>query len=114
MTFVGIAHGTYIIMQNDTGMYIIDQHAAKERINYEKFKEELGHPSQNKIPLLFPITLEYTTSEFMKLREKMDVLNNIGLLIEEFGINSIIVKPFLQALIKSFSELTSNAIIYFV
>ena len=92
MTFVGIAHGTYIIMQNDTGMYIIDQHAAKERINYEKFKEELGHPSQNKIPLLFPITLEYTTSEFMKLREKMDVLNNIGLLIEEFGINSIIVK----------------------
>ena len=92
MTFVGIAHGTYIIMQNDTGMYIIDQHAAKERINYEKFKEELGHPSQNKIPLLFPITLEYTTSEFMRLREKMDVLNNIGLLIEEFGINSIIVK----------------------
>ena len=92
MTFVGIAHGTYIIMQNDTGMYIIDQHAAMERINYEKFKEELGHPSQNKIPLLFPITLEYTTSEFMKLREKMDVLNNIGLLIEEFGINSIIVK----------------------
>ena len=92
MTFVGIVHGTYIIMQNDTGMYIIDQHAAKERINYEKFKEELGHPSQNKIPLLFPITLEYTTSEFMKLREKMDVLNNIGLLIEEFGINSIIVK----------------------
>ena len=92
MTFVGIAHGTYIIMQNDTGMYIIDQHAAKERINYEKFKEELGHPSQSKIPLLFPITLEYTTSEFMKLREKMDVLNNIGLLIEEFGINSIIVK----------------------
>ena len=92
MTFVGIAHGTYIIMQNDTGMYIIDQHAAKERINYEKFKEELGHPSQNKIPLLFPITLEYTTSEFMKLREKMDVINNIGLLIEEFGINSIIVK----------------------
>ena len=92
MTFVGIAHGTYIIMQNDKGIYIIDQHAAKERINYEKFKEELGHPSQNKIPLLFPITLEYTTSEFMKLKEKMEILNNIGLEIEEFGINSIIVK----------------------
>lgn len=92
MTFVGIAHGTYIIMQNETGMYIIDQHAAKERINYEKFKEELGHPSNNKIPMLFPVTMEYTTSEFMKLKEKMDVLNNIGLEIEEFGINSIIVK----------------------
>lgn len=92
MTFVGIAHGTYIIMQNETGMYIIDQHAAKERINYEKFKEELGHPTENKISLLFPLTIEYTTSEFMKIREKMEVLNNIGLEIEEFGINSIIVK----------------------
>lgn len=92
MTIVGIAHGTYIIMQNENGIYIIDQHAAKERINYEKFKKELGNPSTKKIPLLFPITLEYTTSEFMKLKEKMDILNNIGLEIEEFGINSIIVK----------------------
>ena len=92
MTLVGIAHGTYIIMQNENGMYIIDQHAAKERINYEKFKEELGHPSANKVPLLFPITLEYTSSEYMKLKEKIDVLNNIGIEIEEFGINSFIVK----------------------
>lgn len=92
MEFVGIAHGTYIIMQNENGMYIIDQHAAKERINYEKFKEELGHPSNNTIPLLVPITKEYTTSEFMKLRERMEELKNIGLDIEEFGINSIIVK----------------------
>lgn len=92
MTLVGIAHGTYIIMQNENGIYIIDQHAAKERINYEKFKEELGHPSANKVPLLFPITLEYTSSEYMKLKEKIDVLNNIGIEIEEFGINSFIVK----------------------
>ena len=92
MSFVGITHGTYIIMQNEDGMYIIDQHAAKERINYEKFKEELGHPSNNTIPLLVPITREYTTSEFMKLRERMEELKNIGLDIEEFGINSIIVK----------------------
>lgn len=92
MTLVGIAHGTYIIMQNENGIYIIDQHAAKERINYEKFKEELGHPSANKVPLLFPITLEYTSSEYMKLKEKIDILNNIGIEIEEFGINSFIVK----------------------
>ncbi len=92
MEFVGIAHGTYIIMQNENGIYIIDQHAAKERVNYEKFKEELGHPSNNVVPLLIPITKEYTTSEFIKLKERLDEIRNIGIEIEEFGINSFIIK----------------------
>ena len=37
---IGLVHGTYIVCQNDTGMYLIDQHAAKERVNYEIFKEK--------------------------------------------------------------------------
>ena len=56
---VGIVHGTYIICQNELGMYLIDQHAAKERINYEIYKEKLGNPKKDSLPLLFPITIEY-------------------------------------------------------
>lgn len=92
MTYVGIVHGTYIIMQNEIGMYVIDQHAAKERINYEKFKEKLGNPSKDTIPMIFPLTLEFTPSEYIKLKQKEEILSNIGLEFEEFGINSIIVK----------------------
>ena len=88
----GIVHGTYIICQNEIGMYIIDQHAAKERINYELVKEKLSNPKKESIQMLFPITIEYTNSEFIILKENLDFIKNMGFETEEFGINSIIVK----------------------
>ena len=89
---VGIVHGTYIICQNEKGMYIIDQHAAKERINYEYYKEKLGNPNNDSISLLIPITLELSNKEFIILKENFDFLKRLNFDIQEFGINSIIVK----------------------
>ena len=54
---VGLVLGTYIICQNEIGMYLIDQHAAKERINYEMYKKQMGNPKQEKIAMLFPLTI---------------------------------------------------------
>lgn len=90
---VGLVHGTYIICQNELGMYMIDQHAAKERVNYELFKEKLGSPNDNtSISLLFPITIELPANEFIILKENIDVLKNMKFDVEEFGVSSIIVK----------------------
>ncbi len=89
---VGLVHGTYIIAQNEKGMYIIDQHAAKERCNYEKFKTAIGKPNIASTKLLFPITIELSTDEFIILKENMHILEDLKFDIEEFGINSIIVK----------------------
>lgn len=89
---VGLVHGTYIICQNERGMYIIDQHAAKERCNYEKFKEEMGKPNIASTPLLFPITMEFSNTEFMILKENMNILRDLKFDIEEFGVNSVIIK----------------------
>ena len=89
---VGLVHGTYIICQNEIGMYIIDQHAAKERINYEKTLYKLSHPKKESISLLFPLTLEYTNSEFIILKENLEFLKNMNFDIEEFGLNSFIIK----------------------
>lgn len=90
---VGLVHGTYIICQNELGMYIIDQHAAKERINYELFKEKLGNPSGNtSIALLFPLTIELPTNEFIILKENISILKDMKFDVDEFGINSIIIK----------------------
>lgn len=89
---VGLVRGTYIICQNDLGMYLIDQHAAKERINYEHYREVIGHPDHKKISLLVPITIEYTNNEFIILKENFDVMRNMGFDIDEFGINSVIIK----------------------
>ena len=89
---VGIALGTYIIAQNEKGMYLIDQHAAQERINYEKVLNALRNQNIYTTPLLLPIPIELTTSEFLKLKENMNILNDLGFKIEEFGINTFIVK----------------------
>lgn len=89
---VGAVHGTYIICQNEKGMYLIDQHAAKERINYEICLEKLTSLDNKNIKLLIPITLEYTSSEYIVLKENLEFLRNMNFEIEPFGINSVIIK----------------------
>lgn len=88
----GIVFGTYIIAQNDEGMYLIDQHAAQERINYERVLHALDSDKIYTTPLLIPITIELSSSEFLKIKENMGVLESLGFKIEEFGVNTFIVK----------------------
>ncbi|MBE6144437.1 MAG: DNA mismatch repair endonuclease MutL [Firmicutes bacterium] len=101
---VGLVHGTYIICQNEQGMYLIDQHAAKERINYEIYKYKLGNPSNDSIQMLFPISIELSNNEFIILKENFSVLKNMNFDIEEFGINSVIVKAHPVWLPKGYEE----------
>ncbi len=89
---VGLVHGTYIICQNERGMYLIDQHAAKERINYEYYREKLGNPKPDSISMLIPLTFEFPNNEYMILKENFPILQNMGFEIDEFGVNSIIIK----------------------
>ena len=101
---VGVVHGTYIICQNENGMYMIDQHAAKERINYEKFKYEMGRPSKDKIYPIFPYVFELSSNEAIIMKERMEILSNIGFDVEEIGINSIVIKAHPTWLIKGYEE----------
>ena len=88
----GLVHGTYIILENEKGMYLMDLHAAKERCNYERFKKAMGKPIIASTPMLFPITIELTSSEYIILKEHLNLLTDLKFKVEEFGINSIIVK----------------------
>ncbi len=85
---VGLALGTYIIAQNDAGIYLIDQHAAQERINYEKYFNALAKKDVNQIDLLIPINIELSPSEFLSIKENFDLFKNMGFVLEEFGINT--------------------------
>lgn len=89
---VGLAKGTYIICHNELGMYLIDQHAAKERINYERYKKAFGNPNSNSIRMLLPLTLEFPSNEFIIIKENLDVLKNMKFDIEENGINTFVIK----------------------
>ena len=87
----GIVYMTYIIAENEEGMYIIDQHAAAERINYEKVLASL---KEKVIPidLLIPVKIELASNEFLIIKNHLDILNKYGFLAEEFGMNTIIVR----------------------
>ena len=66
---IGQMHGTYIFAQNEQGLYIIDQHAAQERIKYEYFREKVGEVASELQELLVPMTFEYSTDEYVKIEE---------------------------------------------
>lgn len=87
----GIVYFTYIIAENEDGMYIIDQHAAAERINYEKVLKSL---KEKVIPidLLIPIKIELASNEFLIVRNHLDTLKEYGFVAEEFGMNTIIIR----------------------
>lgn len=85
---VGLALGTYIVCQNELGVYLIDQHAAKERINYEKYLFLLGHPNNNVISPIFPINIELPLNEFIIINENIDILDKLNIEIERFGTSS--------------------------
>lgn len=89
---VGLALGTYIIAENEEGIYLIDQHAAQERVNYERYLQALIEKEVSTISTLFPIKIEYSTSEYLKLKENNEFIENLGFKIEDFGINTILVK----------------------
>lgn len=108
---VGLVHGTYIVCQNEIGMYLIDQHAAKERVNYELFLDKLTNPIKDKIPLLLPMTIELSNNEYIILKENFEFLNNMGFDIEEFGLNSVIIKSHPVWLTKGFENLQIRKII---
>lgn len=89
---VGVAHGTYIIAEDETGVYLIDQHAAQERVNYERNMEALKAKEVHTTELLFPITIELSGSEFLTVQKEVPHLQELGFDIEEFGMNTFVIK----------------------
>ncbi len=89
---IGQLHGTYILAENEDGLYIIDQHAAQERIKYEYYKEKIGEVSNELQELLIPMTLEFPSDDFVKLQELLPELEKVGIFLEPFGLNTFIVR----------------------
>ena len=85
-------HGTYLIGENEKGMYLVDQHAAQERINYEYYKDKFAHLDLTMQPLLVPLQFEYPMSEFLILEERKNLLEKVGIHLEVFGEHGYIVR----------------------
>lgn len=107
---VGLVKGTYIICQNELGMYMIDQHAANERINYEYYYYALSNLTDS-IDMLIPINIELPFNEYIVVKENLNILRDMHFDIEEFGVNSFIIRSHPIWLPKGNEELAIRKII---
>ena len=88
--FIGIVFNTYIILEIDKEMYILDQHAAHERIMYEKVKNNYySDSSKDSQMLLLPDIITLTHKEMEIAKDNMDMFEKAGFSLEEFGENTI-------------------------
>lgn len=88
-TVVGEAFKTYIIVQIDNDLFVIDKHAAHERMNFEKLKSETVINSQ---VLLAPVVVKLSSEEYTLVCDNLNLYKNCGFLVEDFGNSSVIVR----------------------
>lgn len=91
LQYIGQLQGTFLLAQASDGLYIIDQHAAQERVNYEKFRQEIGQVSDDQQNFLQPIVLNYSVPDALKISEHLDVLDSVGIHLQAFGQNSYLL-----------------------
>jgi len=92
LEYFGQMHGTFLFAQGEDGLYIIDQHAAQERIKYEYYREQIGEVSRDLQELIIPIVLEYPADDYLRIIEGKDTLEQVGLFLEDFGQYTLIIR----------------------
>ena len=114
LRFVAQIHNSYLIAESDNGFYLVDQHAAQERVNYEKFRQEVGQVSQDQQQLLVPLILDYSNADAIVINEHLNILQSVGIKITAFGQNSFIVQSHPTWIPKGQEETTIREIIDYV
>ena len=85
-------HETYVVAQTGDGIVIVDQHAAHERLVYERMKKALAEGGIARQPLLIPEVVEMDPSEVTRVSARAAELAELGLVIEEFGPDALVVR----------------------
>ena len=85
---------TYILSEADNKLFLIDQHAAAERYNYEKLQREFIERKNYKKQMLIPLMFDFSVEEAAEVRNNLDKFEELGIIFEEFGDNSYVVREF--------------------
>lgn len=92
LEYFGQMHGTYLFAQSQHGLYIIDQHAAQERVKYEYYRDKIAEVDSGLQQLLVPYLFEFSQSDVLKLEEKRPILRQVGVNLEPYGENTFILR----------------------
>lgn len=92
LEYFGQMHGTYLFAQSHEGLYIVDQHAAQERIKYEYYRQKIAEVGKDLQSLFVPVVLEYSQVDGLKIKEHLSILQEANIFLEDFGNNSFIIR----------------------
>jgi len=85
-------HGTYIVAQTRDGLVVVDQHAAHERLVYERMKVQMARGSVTRQALLTPEVVELDPAEAERVAGRAEELAELGLIVEAFGVGAVLVR----------------------
>jgi len=92
LEYLSQLHGTFLFAQGSDGLYLIDQHAAQERVKYEYYQATLAKHDLEQQKMLVPLVFEFTTVEMLELESQTETLQELGLHLENFGPNTLILR----------------------
>lgn len=89
---VGVVFDTYIVLQKGESMYLMDQHAAHERVLFERYMNAFHKREVHMQMLLDPIVLELSSVDMLQVEKNLDIFRNFGFEVEIFGMNNILIR----------------------
>lgn len=92
LEYFGQMHGTYLFAQGKGGLYILDQHAAQERVKYEYYRDKIGDVDNSQQQLLVPYIFEFPADDMLRIKQRMELLEDAGISLEEYGANQFILR----------------------
>ncbi len=114
LEYIGQLLGTYLIFQNEDGMYIMDQHAAAERVRYENYYNKMSSPKIETYQLLIPITLNLSNSEVFELKDKFNIFNPLGIKFEISEVQSIDITQVPTWFVEGYEGIYTEEIVRYV
>ncbi|GAX47126.1 DNA mismatch repair protein MutL [Lactococcus reticulitermitis] len=92
LEFLAQMHGTYLLCQSPDGLYIVDQHAAQERVKYEYYRDKIGQVNYDQQQLLAPIFINLPQNDLLTVLEKKDLLAEAGVFLDAYGDTQLILR----------------------
>lgn len=89
---IGVIFDTYIVLQKGESMYLMDQHAAHERVLFERYMNAFHKREVHMQMLLDPIVLELSSVDMLQVEKNLDIFRNFGFEVEIFGMNNILIR----------------------
>lgn len=111
LEYIGQAQGTYLIFQGFDGLYLMDQHAAEERVRYERYVEALQKDDGTRQPLTVPMTVQLSAEERHRLDDRLDWFKQCGLTVEPFEHHSLRITEVPRWMHPGYEEIYTEAIV---